>query len=45
MIKLKCETDGGCGAEFEIDEKAVVKDEWLMCPICGKTTKNPLYEG
>lgn len=41
MIKIKCEE---CKYEIEYDKKSIENDEYIQCPICGKITKNPIYE-
>lgn len=52
MVVIKCNprkmgNDGryGCGAEYPLDEKAIIHDKELMCPACGRICDNPLYQG
>ncbi|MBU0958177.1 MAG: hypothetical protein KKF56_05200 [Nanoarchaeota archaeon] len=35
---------GGCGSQIEIADGSLV-EEYVECPICGKISPNPLYDG
>jgi len=42
-MRIKC---SNCNARFDIDKKVIdTKLEWMMCPVCGSLSHNPLYNG
>jgi len=46
-MKIECSRkNGGCGATFPVDDELVDrKNRYMQCPVCGKQSKNPLYNG